>query len=220
MNPACEPDLRRRRAGLGQRDRSLRARALRRKRSWACARDALRDKTTGEFELRRERPWFHRAGGVKQEQDAGWALSIGPGARLSFVRPDDHAWTISLYLQRLVDEGLGFEGGVGIGGDGLTTFLSFTGGVGTLLHKFEDEPLELRGAALGQLDLRITDGGGLNFNVIGKAQLRWVNDIAPVSFEVGLNLGYGGTFGNSGNKGKGGVHFGMPFGLLVELANF
>jgi len=177
----------------------------------------LRDKTTGEFELRRERPWFHRAGGIKQDDIAGWALSIGPGARLSFVRPDDHAWTISLYLQRLVEKSLGFEGGVGIGGDGLTTFLSFTGGVGTLLYKFEDEPLELRGAVLGQLDLRVTDGGGLNFDIIGKAQLRWVNDIAPVSFEVGLNIGYGGTFGNNG---KGGVMFGMPFGILVELVQF
>ena len=180
------------------------------------ARD-LRDRTTGAFELRRERPWFHRAGGVKQDQDDGWALSIGPGARLSFVRPDDHAWTISLYLQRLVQKNLGFEGGVSVGGDGLTTFLSFTGGVGALLYTFKDEPLELRGAVLGQLDLRITDGGGLNFDVIGKAQLRWVNDIAPVSFEIGLNLGYGGTFGNNG---KGGVLFGMPFGLLVELVQF
>ena len=182
------------------------------------ARD-LRDKITGEFELRRERPYYFKEG-AKQEREPDWALSIGPGARLSFVEPDHHAWTVSLYLQRLVEQGLGFEGGIGFGGDGLTTFMSFTGGVGTLLHKFEGEPLELRGAVLGQLDVRVSDGGGLGFNVLGKAQLRWVNDIAPVSFEVGLNIGYGGTFGNSVRRGKGGVSFGMPFGLMVELVQF
>ncbi len=177
----------------------------------------LRDRTTGLFELRRERPWFYRAGAVITEDEPSWALTLGPGARISFVRPKDHGWVISLYLQRLLDSGWGFEGGIGAGGDGFSTFLSFTGGAGALIHRFEDEPLELRGAVLGQLDVRVSDGGGLNFDVIGKLQLRWVNEIAPVSLELGLNVGYGGTFGD---KGKGGALFGMPINLMVELAHF
>ena len=177
----------------------------------------LREKTSGVFELRRQRPWFYRAGGIIEEREPNWALSIGPGARLSFVRAKDHAWTATLYLQRLVDHGLGFEGGVGLGGDGFTSFLSLTGGAGGLIHRFEDDALELRGAVLGQLDLRVSDGGGLNFDVVGKLQLRWVNDFAPVSLELGINLGYGGTFGT---KGRGGVLFGMPLGLQIELVQF
>jgi hypothetical protein len=104
-----------------------------------------------------------------------------------------------------------------VGGDGFGTFITLGGGVSTLVHRFADEPLELRLAVLGELDLRVSDGGGLNFDVVGKAQLRWVNDIAPVTFEVGLNLGYGGTFGTNG---RGGFLFGLPLGVMVELVHF
>lgn len=177
----------------------------------------LRDRTTGEFELRRDRPWFHRIVTTDHDRDAGWALSLGPGGRISFVEPKDHAWTLSLWVQRLTEGDLGFEGGFGAGGDGFSTFLTFSGGVGTLVHRFDDEPLELRVAVLGQLDLRVSNGGGLDFDIIGKAQLRWVNDLAPVSFELGLDIGYGGTFGKDGG---GGFRLGMPIGLRVEILQF
>lgn len=212
--PACEPIY----VGGAQARGTDRFVLARYAGTWIGLRDKdLRDKTSGDFDLRRERPWYYRAGAVIKEADPRWALSIGPGARISFVRPKDHAWTVSLNLQRLVDEGLGFEGGVGAGVDGFGTFISLTGGVGTLFHRFEEESLELRGAVLGKLDLRPTDGGGLNFDVVGKMQLRWVNEIAPVSLEVGLSFGYGGTFGD---KGRGGVLFGMPVGLQVQLVEF
>lgn len=178
----------------------------------------LRDRTTGQYQLRRERPWFYRADPtVLREERSDWVFGLGPGGRLSFVRPDEHAWTLTARLQRLTEESLGFEGAFGAGGDGLSTFLSLAGGVSALLHRFQDAPLELRAAILGQLDLRVSKDGGLNFHVVGKAQLRWVNELAPVSFELGVNLGYGGTFGSDG---KGGVLFGMPISLLVELVKF
>lgn len=177
----------------------------------------LRDKSTGEFDLRRERPWFERIDSTAPDGEAAWALSLGPGGRVSFVEPNDHAWTLSLWVQHLTTDELGFEGGIGAGGDGFSTFLTLSGGVGKLLHRFEGESLELRGAVLGQLDLRVSNGGGLDFDVIGKAQLRWVNDFAPVSFEIGVYLGYGGTFGADG---RGGFRLGMPIGLRVELLQF
>lgn len=212
--PACEPIY----VGGAQARETDRFVLARYAGAWIALRDKdLRDKTTGAFDLRRERPWYYRAGAVVKEPDPRWALSIGPGARISFVRPKEHGWTVSLQLQRLVEAGLGFEGGVGAGVDGFGPFIALQGGVGTLFHRFEAESLELRGAVLGKLDLRPSDGGGMGFDVIGKLQLRWVNDIAPVSLEVGLNFGYGGTFGD---KGRGGVLFGMPIGLQVQLLEF
>lgn len=178
----------------------------------------LRDRTTGEFQLRRDRPWYYRAdSSVLREVDSNWAFGLGPGGRISFAKADNHAWTLSARLQRLTEKTLGFEGLFGVGGDGFSTFLSMGGGVSALLHRFQDAPLELRASVLGQLDLRVSEDGGLNFQVIGKAQLRWVNELAPVSFELGLNLGYGGTFGTAG---EGGVLFGMPIQLIVEVLEF
>lgn len=178
----------------------------------------LRDRTTGEFLLRRERPWFYRADPTVLRDDVGsWVFGVGPGGRISFAKADNHAWTLAARLQRLTEKSLGFEGVFGVGGDGFSTFLSMGGGVSALLHRFQDAPLELRAGVHGQLDLRVSKDGGMNFNVIGKAQLRWVNELAPVSFELGLNLGYGGTFGSAG---EGGVLFGMPIQLVVELVQF
>ncbi len=178
----------------------------------------LRDRTTDEYVLRRQRPWFYRADpGVMKDKDWGWVFGVGPGARPSFVRAEDHAWTLNARIQQLSDKTLGFEGVFGVGGDGLSTFLALSGGVGTLIHLFTDSPLELRGALLGELDLRVSKDGGLNFAVVGKAQLRWLNEFAPVNFEVGLNLGYGGTFGANGS---GGVLLGMPINVTIELLEF
>ncbi len=213
--PACEPIY----VGGAQATETDRFALIRYAGTVLAVREAdLRDRTTGEYQLRRERPWYYRAdSSVLSEEDAGWAFSVGPGGRISFARSNDHAWTLTARIQRLTEKALGFQGAFGVGGDGFSTFLSLNGGVSALLHRFEESPLELRAAVLGQLDLRVSRDGGLNFHVIGKAQLRWVNEFAPVSFEVGLNLGYGGTFGA---EGTGGVLFGMPISLLVELVQF
>jgi hypothetical protein len=181
------------------------------------ARD-LRDRATDTYALREERPWFYRADKrVKRDTDAGWAFGLGPGARPSFVRADDHAWTLTARVQKLSTDTLGFEGAFGAGGDGFSTFVALSGGVGTLLYRFPDAPIELRASLLGELDLRVSRDGGLNVQVVGKAQMRWLNDYAPVNFELGLNLGYGGTFGKNGS---GGVLLGMPISVLVEIVKF
>ncbi|MBL8786136.1 MAG: hypothetical protein JNJ59_14655 [Deltaproteobacteria bacterium] len=212
--PACEPI----RVGGAQAKENDRFVLVRYAGTYLAVREKdLREKMTGEFELRRERPWFHRGDTIPGDTDHGWSITLGPGGRISFVRANDHAWSLTSRLEKLVDEGFGFQGSFGVGGDGFGTFITLGGGVSTLVHRFADEPLELRLAVLGELDLRVSDGGGLNFDVVGKAQLRWVNDIAPVTFEVGLNLGYGGTFGTNG---RGGFLFGLPLGVMVELVHF
>lgn len=178
----------------------------------------LRERTTGEFAMRAERSWFWQAGKVKVEDEpSGWIFGLGPGARLGFVDRDDHAWVLKARMQKLTDDTLGFEGGFGVGGDGLGTFIELTAGLGKLLYRFSDGPFELRGAALGKLDFYTSGDQGLGFDLIGKAQLRWVNATAPVSLEVGVNLGYGGTFGAGGD---GHFRFGMPLSLIIELATF
>ncbi|MFO0748046.1 MAG: hypothetical protein U1F43_20655 [Myxococcota bacterium] len=179
----------------------------------------LRERTTGEFQMRTERNWFWRSGSnvLKEDTAEGWVFSLGPGARLGFVDRDDHAWVLKGRFQRLTDDIPGFEGGFGVGGDGLGTFIELTAGLGKLLYKFPDGPFELRGAALTKLDFYTSGDQGLGFDVIAKAQLRWINDTAPVSLEVGINLGYGGTFGPSGD---GHFRFGMPLSLMIELATF
>ncbi|MCC6621066.1 MAG: hypothetical protein IT385_07410 [Deltaproteobacteria bacterium] len=180
--------------------------------------DALRERTTGEFALRAERPWFWRAGAPKVEDEPdGWVFSLGPGARLGFADADDHAWVLKSRLQRLTDDALGFEGGFGVGGDGLGTFIELTAGLGKLFYTFPDVPFELRGGVIAKLDFYTSGDQGLGFDVIAKAQLRWVNDTLPVNLELGLNLGYGGTFGPSG---EGHFRFGMPVSLVLELARF
>jgi len=187
--------------------------------TWLAVReDALRERTTGEFALRAERPWFWRAGAPKVEDpDDGWVFSLGPGARIGFVDKDDHAWVLKSRMQRVTDDDLDFEGGFGVGGDGLGTFIELTAGLGKLFYTFPDAPLELRGAVVTRLDFYTSGDQGLGFDVIAKAQLRWVNDTLPLSFELGINLGYGGTFGPSG---EGHFRFGMPVSLLLELARF
>lgn len=186
----------------------------------------LRDRTGGVFDARRERAWYWRADDdTKKDTPSNWAFGLGPGARVSFLHQDDMAWFVRTRLQKLVREGVpGFEGGFGVGGDGNGVFLELTGGVGWKIYQFTDAPLELRASVLGKLDLRVENGGGLGFDVLGKAQLRWVNDFAPVSLELGLNFGYGGTFGTGSGaqtvKGRGGVTFGMPIGIIVELVEF
>lgn len=177
----------------------------------------LRDRISGTFDTRRERNAYWPADDSALRRDEPvWALGIGPGARISFVRQDDMAWAARVRLQHL-DEDLGFEGAIGVGGDGHGTLLELTGGAGTLFHRFEDSPVELRGAILGKIDLRFADGGGLGVDVIAKGQLRWVNDFAPLSLEIGINIGYGGTFGATGASG---VTFGMPVWLNLELVQF
>ncbi|PKN57774.1 MAG: hypothetical protein CVU56_09250 [Deltaproteobacteria bacterium HGW-Deltaproteobacteria-14] len=177
----------------------------------------LRDRVTGRFDLRRERnAYWPGDKGVLQRRPTSWALGIGPGGRLSFVRQDDFAWTAHLRLQD-ISPGWGFEGGIGLGGDGHGTFMQLTAGAGQLLYAIEDAHLEFRGAVLGKLDLRFADGGGIGVDVIAKGQMRWVNDYAPVSLEIGVNLGFGGTFGKDG---KSGVTFGMPLSLNIELIEF
>ncbi len=179
----------------------------------------LRDRTTGAFTLRRERPWFWQADAkVLRDARSPWVLGLGTGARLSFANHDHFGWNaIRARVQRLTDGSPGFEGGVGLVLDGLGPLLELTGGVQMLAHRFTDVPVELRLGVLGRLDLRMSDDGGLGFDVIGKAQLRWLNAIAPVSFELGLNLGYGGTFGPTG---AGSLSFGMPVGVSVEVVDF
>jgi hypothetical protein len=178
----------------------------------------LRDSTSGTFTLRRERPWFWSADSrMKIQKDSPWVFGLGPGARLSFIEQDDFGWNIRARVQRLTDKSLGFEGGVGVGGDGHGVFVELVGGVQALVHTFTEIPVELRIGVLGKLDLRATEAGGLGFDVIGKAQFRWVNEVVPVNFEVGVNLGYGGTFGADG---RGGFAFGMPIGISVELVDF
>lgn len=177
----------------------------------------LRERVTGGFETRAERPDLWQAlHGVRRDSAPKWALGVGVGGRLSFVESDDFAWALRGRLQRLTD-GWGFEGAIGAGVDGLGSFMEFTGGAGVLFTRIEGTNLELRGSALAKLDLRFEGGGGLGFDVIAKGQLRWVNDVAPVSLEVGVNVGFGGTFGA---KGKGHVTFGMPLWLNVELLSF
>ncbi|TNF30952.1 MAG: hypothetical protein EP329_12975 [Deltaproteobacteria bacterium] len=178
----------------------------------------LRDRVTGTFDLRRQRSEYWPADSqVLKREPASWALGLGPGGRLSFVRQDDFAWTAGLRLQDIGDDGWGFEGGIGLGGDGHGTFMELTAGAGQLLYAIEDANLEFRGAVLGKLDLRFSDGGGLGVDAIAKGQMRWVNDFAPVSLEIGVNLGFGGTFGKDG---KSGVTFGMPIRFIVELVEF
>ncbi len=178
----------------------------------------LRDTTTGVFSLRRDRRWFWMAddAAVGAGNDK-WVFGLGPGARLSFVDQDAFGWNIRARLQRLTEDSLGFEGGVGVGGDGRGVFIELVGGVQALVHRFKEIPVELRVGVLGKLDLRASDAGGLGFDVIGKVQFRWVNDVVPVNFDVGLNLGYGGTFGANG---EGAFAFGMPIGISVELLDF
>jgi|GEM_PF-1342608 len=177
----------------------------------------LRDRVTGTFDLRRERVEYWPADKrVKKREPAAWALGLGPGGRLSFVRQDDFAWTAHVRLQDIRPD-WGFEGSIGVGGDGHSTFMELIAGAGKLLYAVEDANLEFRGAVLGKLDLRFSDGGGLGVDVIAKGQMRWVNDFAPVSLEIGVNLGFGGTFGDTG---KSGVTFGMPLRLNVEVIAF
>jgi len=184
----------------------------------AVRENELRDTTTGTFTLRRERRWYWLS-----ELDPStlgrspWVFGIGPGARLSFVDQDAFGWNLRARVQRLTEDSLGFEGGFGVGGDGTGVFIELVGGVQALVHRFEDVPIELRVGVLGKLDLRASDAGGLGFDVIGKAQFRWVNDVVPVSLDIGLNIGYGGTFGTGG---RGAFAFGMPIGLSVELVDF
>jgi len=177
----------------------------------------LREQVTGSFELRRERnSYWPGDDGVLKRPEPRWTLGVGPGARLSFVREDDFAWAVRTRLQEL-DDALGFEGAIGVGGDGHGTFMELTGGAGMLLYRIPDANLEFRGALLGKVDLRFGDGGGLGVDVIAKGQMRWVNDFAPVSLELGVNLGFGGTFGD---KGTSGATFGLPMWLNVELVQF
>lgn len=178
----------------------------------------LRDSTAGQFTMRRERPWFWESDGTtRMNVRSPWVFGLGPGARLSFISQDDFGWNIRARMQRLTENSLGFEGGIGVGGDGHGVFIELIGGVQALVHRFKEMPVELRLGVVGKLDLRATEAGGLGFDVIGKAQFRWVNDVVPVNFEVGLNLGYGGTFGANG---RGGFAFGMPIGVSVELIDF
>jgi len=180
----------------------------------------LRERTTGTFDARVERPHYHPGDdGILRQAEPRWALGLGPGARLSFARQDDFAWAARVRLQEL-DPKLGFEGAIGVGGDGHGTFMELTGGVGVLLHRFEDAPIELRAAGLAKVDLRFAGGGGLGVDLIAKGQLRWVNDFAPVSFEIGVNVGFGGTFASGDEDGRSGVTFGMPLWLHVELIQF
>jgi len=187
--------------------------------SFLAVRDRdLRDRTTGAFTIRRDRPWYWAADpDTKRDVRSPWVFGLGPGARLSFVRHQDFGWNIRARVQKLTEDSLGFEGGFGVGGDGAGVFLELVGGAQALVHRFTEIPVELRLGLLGKLDLRASAAGGLGFDVIGKAQFRWVNDIAPVSFEVGINLGYGGTFGA---EGRGGVTFGIPIMVNVELVDF
>lgn len=175
----------------------------------------LRERIAGTFETRNERPMYWPR---VEEPDEGprWALGIGPGARLSFVDADDHAWTVRLRLQEL-DPAYGFEGAVGVGGNGAGVFVNLQGGVGTLFTTFADGEVELRGAVLGSLDLFAEGSGGIGVEVVAKAQLRWVNDFAPVSFEMGLNLGFGGTFGDGGGSG---ATLGVPLWLNIDILEF
>jgi len=184
----------------------------------AIREDDLRDRMTGEFALREQRPWpWRKKGTIVEDEPSGWVLGIGPGARIGFADKDDHAWVIRARMQRLTDEKLGFEGGFGVGGDGLGTFIELTAGLGKKLYQFPDVPIELRVGAGAKLDFYTSGDQGLGFDVIGKLQLRWVNDVAPVNLELGLNLGYGGTFGAAG---EGHFRFGMPFMAIIELARF
>jgi hypothetical protein len=179
----------------------------------------LRDRTTGAFTLRRDRPWFWQADAkVLRDARSPWTLGLDTGARLSFSNHDHFGWSaIRARVQRLNAGTPGFEGGLGLVVDGLGPLLEVTGGVQKLVHRFADVPVELRLGVLGRLDLRLADKGGLGFDVVGKAQLRWLNELAPVSLELGLNLGYGGTFGAGG---AGGVSFGLPIGVAVEVVDF
>jgi hypothetical protein len=179
----------------------------------------LRDRTTGAFTLRRDRPWFWQADAkVLRDARSPWTLGLDTGARLSFANHDHFGWSaIRARVQRLTAGSFGFEGGLGFVLDGLGPLLELTGGAQFLAHRFTEVPVELRLGVLGRLDLRLAEEGGLGFDVLGKAQFRWLNEIAPVSFEVGLNLGYGGTFGADG---AGGVSFGMPIGVSVEVVDF
>jgi hypothetical protein len=179
----------------------------------------LRDRTTGAFTLRRERPWFWQADRkVLRDANSPWVLGLETGARLSFANHDHFGWNaFRARVQRLTEGSLGFEGGVGFVVDGLGPLIELSGGVQMFAHRFTEVPVELRLGVLGRLDLRVDAGGGLGFDVLGKAQLRWLNEIAPVSFELGLNLGYGGTFGADG---AGSVSLGMPIGVAVEVVDF
>lgn len=177
----------------------------------------LRDRVTGTFETRVERRDYWRAQEdlIRPDVIANWAIGLGPGARLSFVDDDAHAWTLKLRLQELV-KGWGFEAGFAAGGNGLGTFLEFSAGAGILLAELEGN-IELRAGFLGKLDLFVTGDGGLGVDLIAKAQLRWNNDVAPVSFELGFNVGFGGTFGSTGDSA---VSLGMPLWLLVDVFEF
>ncbi len=167
----------------------------------------------GTFAAREDRSRFWREEDVLRESIPEWAFDLGPGVRLSFVDKDHFAWDARLRMQR-IQPGLGFEGMVGAGVDGLGSFLELAGGVGDVFMSWPEYDLELRWATLGKLDVRFSQGGGFGLDAIAKLQLRWLNDFTPISFEAGLNLGFGGTFGDDG---KSGVHFGIPLYFGIQL---